>query len=221
MTEMLHRGGLTVNHKKVRKIMREEGLKAIYPGVKTTVRNKEHRIYKNKLKKLDITYPHQVWQTDITYIRTSKGFLYLTAFIDAYSRFIVGWRLSNTLEADTCLEAFKDGVSRFGFPYMVHSDQGSQFTSDKWIKLMNINHVQISMSGKGRSNDNAIIERLWRTLKYEHLIIRNCRSVQEIREEIKNFVIWYNVERPHQSLEYFTPFERLTNMKKIVLMKSE
>lgn len=211
--EMLRCKGIAVNGKRVLRVMRERGLRAIYPAPRTTVRDSSNTIYPYALRRLTITHPHHVWQVDITYLRTHSGFIYLTALIDRYTRMIVSWGLSNTLEADNCVRVLDSGIHQYGRPKIINSDQGSQFTGDAWIKSLTHHHIQISMSGQGRSNDNAHIERLWRTLKYEYLYLRNPRTVAEYKQLLPRFVQWYNCERPHQALGYNTPYQMLTKTK--------
>lgn len=211
--EMLKCKGLLVNGKRVLRVMREMGLRAIYPGPKTTLRDTSNVIHPYALRGLTITHPHQVWQVDITYLRTHSGFIYLTAVIDRYTRMIVSWGLSNTLDADNCVRVLDFGIHQYGSPQIINSDQGSQFTGDAWIKSLTHHHIHISMSGQGRSNDNAHIERLWRTLKYEYLYLRNPRTVSEYKQLLPQFVQWYNCERPHQALGYLTPHQMLTKTK--------
>ena len=211
--EMLRCKGIVANGKRVLRVMREMGLRAIYPGPKTTLRDTSNVIHPYALRGLTITHPHQVWQVDITYLRTHSGFIYLTALIDRYTRMIVSWGLSNTLDADNCVRALDSGIHQYGSPQIINSDQGSQFTGDAWIKSLTHHHIHISMSGQGRSNDNAHIERLWRTLKYEYLYLRNPRTVSEYKQLLPQFVQWYNCERPHQALGYNTPYQMLTKTK--------
>jgi putative transposase len=211
--EMLRCKGIVANGKRVLRVMRELGLRAIYPGPKTTLRDTSNAIYPYALRGLTITHPHQVWQVDITYLRTHSGFIYLTALIDRYTRMIVSWGLSNTLDADNCVRVLDSGIHTYGRPKIINSDQGCQFTGDAWIGSLTHHHIHISMSGQGRSNDNAHIERLWRTLKYEYLYLRNPRTVSEYKQLLPQFVQWYNCERPHQALGYLTPYQMLTKTK--------
>ena len=139
------------------------------------------------------------------YLRTEQGFMYLTALIDVYSRFVVGYSLSNTLDAYSCVTALERARITYQPPEIINSDQGSQFTSIEWLQELKVSGIKVSMSGSGRSNDNAHIERLWRTLKYEWIYIKNCRAVAELKNALADFIRWYNLERPHQSLGYMTP----------------
>lgn len=209
ITALLRRDGMMVNHKRVLRLMREMGLKAIYPPPKTTVCDSSHKKYPYLLKGLAMTRPHQVWQIDITYLRTHHGFMYLTALIDVYSRYVVGWTLSNTLESSHCLAALEKATGIYGLAEIINSDQGSQFTSHEWVDALESKGIFISMSGRGRSNDNAHIERLWRTLKYEWTLINGARSVGDYKRLLPQFIDWYNNLRPHQSLRYQTPSEVL------------
>jgi putative transposase len=210
----LIREGVNVNRKKVHRLMKELGLQAIYPKPKTTIRSKENKIYPYLLSELKIERPHQVWQVDITYLRLPGGFVYLTALIDMYSRVVVGWRLSNSLCKEACLEALEDGIWRYGCPEIINSDQGVQFTSEEWEKLCRLNEIKISMSHKGGSTDNAHIERFWRTLKFEGFYLTFPKTMVELKSMLSSFIQWYNEERLHSSLKYKTPMEILKQHQK-------
>jgi putative transposase len=212
LTACLRREGYAVNGKRVLRLMREMGLRAIYPGLKTTVVDKAASKYPYLLKDMVIVRAHQVWQVDITYLRTDHGFMYLTALIDMYTRFVVGWSLSNSLDTETCLRTLERAISTYGVPDMINSDQGCQFTSEAWIQALESQGILISMSGKGRSNDNAHIERLWRTLKSEWTLIHGLRTVAEYKAHLPKFINWYNHLRPHQALQYKTPGEALKKL---------
>jgi putative transposase len=188
--------------------MREMNLQAIYPGPNTSKRNLSEMVQPYLLSELVITKPHQVWQVDITYLRTNNGFMYLVALIDVYSRLVVGWRLNNSLCVEPCLNALGDAIERYGKPGIINSDQGSQFTSEAWIGGLQVHGIMISMTGKGRCNDNANIERLWRSFKYEGSYLYKWYSVTELKVNIPKWVNWYNSERPHQALGYLTPQEK-------------
>jgi putative transposase len=205
----LIREGVTVNRKKVQRLMVELGLKAIYPKPKTTIRGQQNKSYPYLLSGLKIERPHQVWQVDITYLRLPGGFVYLTALIDVYSRVVVGWRLSNSLSKEACLEALEDGIWRYGAPSIINSDQGAQFTSEEWEKVCISNRIKISMSHKGGSTDNAHIERFWRTLKFEGFYLAFPKTMGELKSMLSSFIHWYNEERLHSSLKYKTPMEVL------------
>lgn len=205
---MLFRRGLYVNHKKVARLMRLMNIRAIYPGPNTSKKAIGSMVYPYLLSNLTIDKPHQIWQVDITYLRTNNGFMYLVAIIDVYTRIVVSWRLSNDLSAESCILALRCAIIEHGTPEIVNSDQGSQFTSDDWIKILKNNNIKISMTGKGRCNDNANIERLWRSFKYEGSYLYKWQTVQELKSNIPKWLYWYNFERPHQSLKYKTPIEK-------------
>lgn len=208
ITACLHRQGLMVNRKRVQRLMKELNLRAIYPGPNTSNRNLSEAVCPYLLSGLEINKVNMVWQIDITYLRTCSGFMYLVALIDVYSRLVVGWRLSNSLCVTSCLNALEDGVFKHGKPEIINSDQGSQFTSDLWIQSLQSSAIKISMTGKGRCNDNANIERLWRSFKYEGSYLYKWHSASELKANIPKWLDWYNKERPHQALNYQTPFEK-------------
>jgi putative transposase len=207
ITAILRRQSIAVSYKKVRRLMKLMNIKAIYPGPNTSKRNLRESVYPHLLKGLDISKPNQVWQTDITYLRTNHGFVYLVALIDVYSRLVVGYNLSNTLCTDSCLIALENAVSKYGKADIINSDQGSQFTSSMWINKLTEEDITISMTSTGRSNDNAYIERLWRSFKYEGSYLYQWRSVADLKINIPKWISWYNTKRPYQALEYETPSE--------------
>jgi putative transposase len=208
ITAMLRRQGIWVNRKRVQRLLRIMNLRAIYPGPNTSKRNLSEMVYPYLLSGLEVAKPHRVWQVDITYLRTNNGFMYLVALIDVYSRLVVGWRLSNSLCTTSCLSALNDAICKYGKPDIINSDQGSQFTSEAWIQELQKHGIKISMTGKGRSNDNANIERLWRSFKYEGSYLYKWCTILELKTNIPKWVAWYNFERPHQALGYQTPHER-------------
>lgn len=208
MTASLKRQGVIINHKKVRKLMNILNLKAIYPGPNTSIRNHADMVHPYLLKDLEINRFNQVWQTDISYIRVGNGFMYLTGIIDVYSRKALSYRISSCLSGESCIDALEDAISKYGRPEIINSDQGSQYTCHAWVKQIKGLDIKISMTGKGRCNDNAYIERFWRTAKYEWLKLRFIPTVEQLKKELANFMKWYNSERPHQSLEYLTPDEK-------------
>lgn len=195
---------LKVNRKKIQRLMREMGIEAIYPGPNLSRRNHKQSIYPYLLKNITISYPDQVWAIDITYIRLHYGWLYLVAIIDLYSRYIVSWEISQTLEIDFVLLAVKRAL-RQGKPLIMNSDQGSHFTSPKYIERLKDADVQISMDGKGRAIDNIFIERFWRSLKYENVYLKEYQTPKEARIGITEYIRHYNNERPHQSINYRIP----------------
>jgi putative transposase len=203
--DWLQQEGHTVNRKKVQRLMRQVGIAALYPKRNTSQPGKGHKVYPYLLRSLDINRPNQVWCTDVTYVPMAHGFLYLVAVMDWYSRKVLSWRLSNTLDADPCVEALEEALATYGAPKIFNSDQGCQFTSEEFTKVLKAAHVDISMDGKGRWMDNVFIERLWRSLKYEEIYLRAYDSVAEARAGIDKYFRFYNSERGHQSLDRQTP----------------
>lgn len=207
ITILLKDKGYIINSKKVRRLMLLGGIKVIYPVPKTSLSNKADYKHPYLLKGLPILEANQVWSTDITYIKMSRGFVYLHAIIDVYSRYIVGWKLSVSLEAQASIDMLKESLSNGFIPKIINSDQGCQFTSEQWINTLKESGIQISMDGKGRFLDNIYIERFWRSLKQEKVYITPFETVKEARLQIGNYIEFYNNERPHQSLNYKVPAE--------------
>lgn len=197
---------LPINPKRVRRLMQTMGIQGLYPKKKTTLPNKEHKIYPYLLKNYEIKRPNEVWSADITYIPMRKGFMYLVAIIDWYSRFIISWELSNTLESSFCIESLEKAL-KLGTPIIFNTDQGVQFTSNDFITILLNSNIMISMDGKGRYLDNIFIERYWRTLKQEEIYRNAYESVPELYDRLQKYFYYYNNERPHQSLDYKTPYE--------------
>ena len=195
-----------VNRKHIRRLMRIMGLKAIYRRPRTSTPVLSHKIYPYLLSGLKITRPNQVWAADITYIPMARGFLYLVAIIDVYSRYVLSWRLSNTLDAGFCVEALEEAL-RKGCTDIFNTDQGSQFTGDAFTVLLKQHAVKISMDGKGSYNDNLFIERLWRSVKYEEVYLKAYQDGRDARIGLGNYFRFYNTERPHQAMGYRTPAE--------------
>jgi putative transposase len=181
------------------------GIEAIYPRKKTTFRDFEHKIFPYLLRKVPITYPNQVWSIDITYIPLSSGFLYLTAIIDWFSRFVLSWEISNSLSNDFCISALKDALTEYGKPSIFNSDQGSQFTADNFIKVLSEHEIKISMDGRGRALDNVYIERFWRTIKYEDIYLKQYTTGKELFDGVRRFIDKYNYKRTHSSLDGVPP----------------
>ena len=202
----LNNKGYRVNRKRIRRLMRIMGLRAIYRRPRTSKPTPGNKIYPYLLNGIEITCPNQVWAADITYIPMAKGFLYLVAIIDWYSRYVLSWRLSNTLDSDFCVEALEEALQK-GRPEIFNTDQGSQFTSEAFTGLLEKHGVRISMDGKGRYSDNLFIERLWRTVKYEEVYLKAYNDAREARVGIGEYFRFYNTTRPHQSLDYRTPAE--------------
>ena len=206
MTVYLQNLGFQVNHKRVSKLMRKLGLEAIYPKPNLSKSNKEHFRFPYLLKGMKIEYSNEVWATDITYIRLKGGFIYLLAIMDWHSRFVIDFVVSNTLESSVFIETLKRSLEK-GKPKIFNSDQGSQFTAIEWLKVLEENGVQISMDGRGRCFDNIFVERLWRTVKQEEVYLKEYADVWEADESLRKYFYFYNYERPHQTLNYQTPFE--------------
>ena len=196
----------SVNRKRARRLMRIMGLKAIYRRPRTSKPAHGHKIYPYLLGGMKITRPNQVWATDITYIPMARGFLYLVAIIDWYSRYVLSWRLSNTLDAGFCAEALEEALKK-SKPDIFNTDQGAQFTSEAFIGLLERHGVKVSMDGKGSYNDNLFIERLWRTVKYEEVYLKAYQDGREARIGLGKYFRFYNTERPHQTHGYRTPAE--------------
>jgi len=206
MSAWLKKQGHQVNRKRVRRLMRIMGLKAIYRLPRTSKPAPGHKIYPYLLSGMEITRPNQVWSADITYIPMARGFLYLVAIIDWYSRYVLSWSLSNTMDSGFCIEALKDAL-RKGRPDIFNTDQGAQFTDEAFTGILQQHGVRISMDGKGRYNDNLFIERLWRTVKYEEVYLKAYQNGRDARVGIGDYFRFYNLERPHQALSYLTPAE--------------
>jgi putative transposase len=202
--QQLLRDGFALNRKTVQLYMREMGLEAIYPGPNLSKRDLQHRVFPYLLKGLSITRPYQVFGTDITYIRLKSGWLYLVAIIDWYSRYVVSWELSDTLEEEFVLKAVRLALEK-GRPEILNSDQGSHFTSPQYTKMVLDAGVKVSMDGRGRALDNVFTERLWRSLKYESVYINEFESPKEARRLIAEYFEFYNNVRLHQALDYQTP----------------
>ncbi len=206
MTAYLRREGFDVNAKRVARLLRKMGIRAIYPVPRTTIPNSEHRIYPYLLRGVSIERVNQVWSCDITYIRLVGGFLYLIAVMDWHSRFVLSWELSNTMEVEFCVEAL-DSALLIACPEIFNTDQGSQFTSRSFRGKLESNSIRISMDGRGRAFDNIFIERLWRSVKYEDVYLKDYRDGWQAREGIGNYFVFYNEKRLHSSLGYRTPRE--------------
>lgn len=207
MQDFLFAMGFVVNHKRVRRLLRVMGLMAIYPKRNLSKLGLKKYIHPYLLKGLEINRPNQVWAIDITYIPMKNGFMYLTAIIDVYSRYIVGWGISNTLEADASLEVLKQAIKDHGKPEIINSDQGSQFTCEGWVKFLKEEDIRISMDGKGRAVDNIFIERFWRTLKYDYVYLHPASDGLELYQGVKEFMHYYNHVQRHQGIGRKIPAE--------------
>ena len=209
MAEALEREyGLPANKKKIRRLMREMGIHAIYPKPKTSLRGTGHKIYPYLLREMKIERPNQVWCTDITYIRLSHGFCYLVAVMDWHSRYVLSWRLSNTMSEVFCVEALKEALERYGRPEIFNTDQGSQFTGEAFTKTLLENGIRISMDGQGCYFDNIFVERLWRSVKQECVYLHDYESVSDLRKGLEAYFLFYNEKRPHQGLGNAYPAEK-------------
>jgi putative transposase len=207
MCDWLQRQGYAVNRKRVRRLMRKMGLVSVAPKPNTSRPAPEHKIYPYLLRGLQIEHPDQVWCADITYIRLAHGFVYLTAVMDWYSRYVLAWEVSVTMEEEFCVSALESALRRHGRPQIFNTDQGSQFTGQSFTGVLKDARVNISMDGKGRATDNIMVERLWRSVKYEEVYLKDYESVTELVAALRAYFEFYNHERPHQSHGGATPAE--------------
>jgi putative transposase len=205
MAEHLNRMGYLVNVKRIRRLYRLMDLRAIFPAPRTTQPNKKHKKYPYLLRDLIINRPNQVWACDITYIPMRHGFMYLVAIIDLYSRFVVNWGISNSLESDFCIEVLKEAINKHGRPAIFNTDQGVQFTCQEFIEVLENNGITISMDGKGRAIDNIFIERLWRSVKYEDVYLHAYDDGLALYRGMQEYFDFYNYRRVHQGLDYKIP----------------
>lgn len=206
LTAYLNAKGHEINRKRVQRLMRLMRIEAIYPKPKLSRRLENHKIYPYLLRGVNIERPDHVWSTDITYIRVSNGFVYLTAVIDWFSRYVLSWRLSNSLENTFCIEALEEALS-ISQPQIFNTDQGSQYTAVNFLKPLIDRDISISMDSRGRALDNVFVERLWRTVKYEEVFLKDYRTMKmnEVYRSLKDFIKFYNQERLHQALDYKSP----------------
>jgi putative transposase len=207
MKKYLGECGYSVNRKRVQRLMQKLGLVGMSPGPNTSKPHPQHKIYPYRLRGVDIIQPNQVWSTDITYIRLPRGFVYLVAIIDWYSRKVLSWRLSNTMDAGFCVDCLEEAITLYGAPAIFNSDQGSQFTSDAFTGVLLNNGITISMDGRGRALDNIFVERLWRTVKYEEVYLKQHSNMPDLLMGLTQYFQFYNQERWHQALDYQTPDE--------------
>lgn len=218
MTTHLNMSGYSVNIKRTSRLMQLMGLKALYPKPNTSLPDKEHEKYPYLLKDLNITHSNHVWATDITYVPMKKGFMYLMAIIDLYSRKVLHWSVSNTMEAEWCAEVLNQTISMYGTPEIFNTDQGSQFTSNIFTKTLKDNEIKISMDGKGRATDNIFVERLWRSVKYEDIYLKSYSNGLDLQKGLIDYFDFYNYSRPHSSLSNMTPaevFEKQPNYQQL------
>ena len=199
---------ISIGRDHLRTLMNFMGIQAIFPKKKLSWRNKNHKVYPYLLRNLKIQKPNQVWSTDITYVKITEGFAYLIAVIDWFSRYVLSWKLSNSLDIDFCLECLQEALAQTkNKPEIFNSDQGSHFTSPKFTEILEAHQIQISMDGRGRCLDNIFVERLWRTVKQENIYLNNYADVAQTRNGLNEYFQFYNEKRRHQSLDYLTPKE--------------
>ena len=207
MRDFLNRQGHNISRKRIQRLMRQMGIQSVAPKPNTSKGHPEHKIYPYLLRGIDINYPDQVWCSDITYIRLAGGFVYLTAVMDWYSRYVLSWELSVSMDREFCISALQRALRLHDKPKIFNTDQGSQYTSDDFTAILKDEGVKISMDGKGRAMDNIFVERLWRSVKYEEVYLKEYQSVGELRRALKRYFEFYNNERPHQSFGGQTPAE--------------
>lgn len=207
MTVYLRGRGHRINRKRVQRLMGLLGLAGLAPGPSTSRPHPPHKIYPYLLRGVAVTRPNQVWSTDVTYIRLARGFVYLVAVIDWYSRKVLAWRLSNTLDSGFCVDCLEQALQAYGTPGIFNTDQGCQFTSDAFTGVLLAHGIRISMDGRGRALDNIFVERLWRSVKHEDVYLKGYVSVPELLLGLTEYFVFYNTERTHQSLDYRTPDE--------------
>ncbi len=211
LRDLLAAEGVEVGRLHVSTLMKKMAIEAIYRRPNTSKPAPGHKIYPYLLRKLAVTRPNQVWATDITYIPVARGFVYLIAIVDWFSRRVLSWRLSITLETDFCIEALEEALTRFGAPEIFNTDQGSQFTSMAFTSVLHREKIAISMDGRGAWRDNVFVERLWRSVKYEEVYLRAYGSVSDARASIGRYLMFYNSRRPHSSLDRKTPDQAYFN----------
>jgi putative transposase len=205
MVGFLRDRGWVVNRKRVQRLMHQLSVAGMAPGPHTSQPHPAHPVYPYLLRGLAIDRPNQAWSTDITYIRLAHGWGYLVAIIDWYSRKVLTWRLSNTLEAGFCVDCLQEALRRFGIPEIFNTDQGAQFTSHDFVNVLKVHPIGISRDGRGRAADNIFVERLWRTVKYEDIYLKDYETLAQVHEGLKTYFAFYNGERRHQSLGHQTP----------------
>lgn len=221
LADLCHDYEIDICRDHARRLMNIMGLQTIYPKTKkTSVKNPNHKLYPYLLRHIGPEYPNHIWGSDITYIRLAHGFCYLYAILDWFSRLVVGWELSPTMETDFCMTALDRAIRKYGVPEISNTDQGSQFTDKKFIDVLASNKIKISMDGRGRCMDNIFTERLWRSVKYEEVYLKSCDTIEEARTNLAAYFKFYNEKRRHQSLEYKTPME-VYELKKIASVKSK
>ena len=221
MRNMLRSTGSTVNHKRVRRLMHLMNIKAIYPQRNLTKLAKGEYTYSYLLRNMKVNSPNQVWSIDISYIAMENGFMYLTAIIDVYSRFIVGWSIGNSLEADVSVNLLKESVLRYGAPEIINSDQGCQYTSNSWVDMLKEKGIKISMDGRGRATDNIWIERFWRTIKRGYVYLHPAQNGVELYKGLKGYIDYYNFERGHAEFNGLPPNSAYKAKKPVHIMTNK
>lgn len=197
--------GLVVNRKRIQRLRRILAIETLYPKRNLSLANQQHKVYPYLLRNLDIDRPNQVWSTDITYVPMAKGFVYLVAVMDWYSRKVLSWRVSTTMDTSFCIEALEEAIERYGCPEIFNTDQGSQFTSEEFTRVLNDNEIAISMDGKGQWVDNVFVERLWRSVKYEEVYLNAYDTVADAKRCLGRYFERYNAKRRHQGIKGLTP----------------
>ena len=205
LRDMLRLEGIVVGRRHVATLMRKMGIEALYRRSNTSRRHPRHTIYPYLLRRLVIDRPNQVWATDVTYIPMARGFVYLVAVMDWFSRKVLSWRISNSMTADFCVEALEEAIAKYGAPEIFNTDQGSQFTASSFIQVLQKNRIQISMDGRGAWRDNVFVERLWKSVKYEEVYLHAYDSVAAAKDGIGRYLTFYNTRRPHMALNRTTP----------------
>jgi putative transposase len=208
LRDLLRLEGTRTGRHRIRRLMRIMGVEALYRRKNTSARHRQHPVYPYLLRNLVIDRPNQVWATDITFVPMAKGFVYLVAVIDWATRKVLAWRISNTLTSDFCIEALEEALDRYGTPEIFNTDQGSQFTSLAFISVLKAHGIRISMDGKGCWRDNVLVERLWKTIKYEEIYLRAYNTVSEVRTGLKRYMRFYNQRRPHKANGRVSPDHR-------------
>lgn len=217
MRNCLYRQGYKINRKRVQRLMRKMGLQSIAPKPNTSKPRHEHKVYPYLLGSIDVTFPNQVWCSDITYIPMASGFVYLTAVMDWHSRYVLSWEISVTMDSEFCVSALERALRCYDKPAIFNTDQGAQYTGNEFTCTLKAHDIKISMDGKGRAMDNIFIERLWRSVKYEEVYLNEYQCVEQLRKALKIYFEFYNYQRPHQSFNGQTPAEVYFNQVKVEL----
>ena len=212
MSRELKALGFSIGRKHTGRLMRVMGLEAVFPKPNTSKPHPDHPVYPYLLRGVNVNRTNQVWSMDITYIRLKRGFVYLAVVMDWKSRYVLSWKISNTLTSDFCVEALKEALT-YGTPEIFNTDQGSQFTSEEFVRVLKDRKIQISMAGRGRALDNIFVERLWRSVKYENVYLKGYETIPDAQMGLKEYFEFYNLKRRHQSLDYKTPWLVYSGLK--------